>query len=171
MSHLTLLTDEQASPRAQQIFAEIKAAFGMVPNIFRTMGHAPAVLQHTLGLNQAIHSELDPKLRELAYLTASRINQCGYCEHYHVGMAKKVGLTDAQIKDLGTPLHSTAYSELEKLVIRFAAEWTREGKASAEVVQALRGQLTEAQLVTLAAVVGLANWTNRYNETFGIPLP
>jgi hypothetical protein len=25
--------------------------------------------------------------------------------------------------------------------------------------------------VTLAATVGLANWTNRFNETFGVQLP
>ena len=32
------------------------------------MGHTPDVLRATLGLNQAIQKELDPKLRELTYL-------------------------------------------------------------------------------------------------------
>ena len=78
MAQLTPLTDEQAPAEAKKLFQGIQAHFKMVPNIFRTMGHAPAVLEATLGLNQAIQGDLDPKLRELAYLETSRINHCGY---------------------------------------------------------------------------------------------
>ena len=56
-------------------------------------------------------------------------------------------------------------------MLRFAEEWTRGHKASAEVVERLRKDLTPAQLVALAATVGLANWTNRFNETFAVALP
>ena len=52
-----------------------------------------------------------------------------------------------------------------------ADEWTRQGKASAEVVQALSKHLKPSQMVVLAATVGLANWTNRFNETFAVALP
>jgi alkylhydroperoxidase family enzyme len=38
-------------------------------------------------------------------------------------------------------------------------------------MQALAGTLSPAQLVTLAATVGLANWTNRFNESFAMELP
>jgi uncharacterized peroxidase-related enzyme len=171
MSQLSPLGNEQATPEARALFEAVQAKVKMVPNIFRTMGHAPKVLEHTLGLNEAIHHDLDPKLRELAYLTASRINHCGYCEHYHRTFARQAGLNDAQIQKVGLDLDQTLYSELERLVIRFADEWTRQGKASAEVVQALAAHLTPAQLVTLAATVGLANWTNRFNETFDVHLP
>jgi alkylhydroperoxidase family enzyme len=56
-------------------------------------------------------------------------------------------------------------------VIRFAEQWTRRGKAEAGVVQQLAKSLSPAQLIVLAATVGLANWTNRFNETLGIELP
>jgi uncharacterized peroxidase-related enzyme len=171
MPHLAPLSNEQASPEARALFNAIESAFKMVPNIFRTMGHAPKVLEHTLGLNQAIGSDLDPKLRELAYLTASRINHCGYCEHYHKMFATKAGISDAQVKQLGFSIDEGSFSEVERLVIRFAEEWTRQGKASAAVVQALAKHLKPAQMIVLAATVGLANWTNRFNETFDVQLP
>jgi uncharacterized peroxidase-related enzyme len=171
MSHLPPLANEQASPEARAVFGKIESAFRMVPNIFRTMGYAPKVLEHTLGLDQAIQSDLDPRLRELAYLTASRINHCGYCEHYHTAFAKKAGVSDAQVKQLGFTVDESAFTELERLVIRFADEWTRQGKATPEVVQALAKRLTPTQLIVLAATVGLANWTNRFNETFDVQLP
>ena len=71
----------------------------------------------------------------------------------------------------GVSVDDAAFSELERLVVRFADEWTRQGKASAKVVAALNRQLSPAQMVVLAATVGLANWTNRFNETFGVQLP
>lgn len=171
MPSLQPLADTQANPAAQKLFQALTASLKMVPNIFRTMGHAPAVLEHTLGLNEAIHHELPAKLRELAYLTASRINKCGYCEHYHVNFAQKAGLNETQIKHIGLTPDEATYSEIERLVIRFADEWTRQGKASTEVVGELNKHLNAAQMVTLAAVCGLANWTNRFNETFGVQLP
>ena len=38
-------------------------------------------------------------------------------------------------------------------------------------MQRLARELTPSQLVTLAATVALANWTNRFNEIMGIELP
>src|SRR5438270_11097327 len=155
MSHLSPLSNEQATPQARALFEAVQAKARMVPNIFRAMGHAPRVLEHTLGLNEAIGHDLDPKLRELAYLTASRINRCGYCEHYHRLFARQAGLSDAQIQKAGLDLDRELYTELERLVIRFADEWTRQGKASPEVVAALSEHLSPTQLVVLAASVGL----------------
>ena len=76
-----------------------------------------------------------------------------------------------QIQDLEQYEQSTAYSDLEKAVLRFTEQWTREGRAAGDVLEQLQRSLSPAQLVTLAATVGLANWTNRCNETFGVQLP
>lgn len=78
MPRIQPLKDEQAAPQARNLFEKIQGAFRMVPNIFRTMGHAPSVLEAMLALNQAIHGDLDAKLRELAYLKTSKINNCQY---------------------------------------------------------------------------------------------
>jgi alkylhydroperoxidase family enzyme len=80
-------------------------------------------------------------------------------------------LSAAQIHELGKYESSKAYNDLEKTVLRFAEEWTRQGKASSEVVAKLAKSLTPSQLVTLAATVALANWTNRFNESFAVELP
>ena len=78
MPHIQPLKDEQATPQAKTLFDKIQAAFKMVPNIFRTMGHAPDVLQATLAFERAILGDLDGKLRELAYLKTSKLNNCQY---------------------------------------------------------------------------------------------
>ena len=91
--------------------------------------------------------------------------------HYHKAIGRKAGLSDAQINEVANYVQSNAYTNLEKTVLRFAEEWSRQGKASADVVQKLTKTLTPAQMVVLAAACGLANWTNRFNETFGVELP
>ena len=78
MPHVPPLSDAQASDAAKTLFQGIQAKLAMVPNIFRTMGHAPPILKATLDLNGAIQQALDPKLRELAYLKTSQLNGCNY---------------------------------------------------------------------------------------------
>jgi alkylhydroperoxidase family enzyme len=80
-------------------------------------------------------------------------------------------LTDAQLQDLERYDQSEAYSDLEKAVLRFAEQWTRQGKVDPGVLEQLSQSLSPSQLVILAATVGLANWTNRFNETFAVALP
>ena len=171
MALVAPLADAQASEAAKGIFQNLQSKMGKVLNIFRTLGHAPEILQATLAFNQGIQKDLDPKLRELAYLKTTQVNQCNYRMHYHKGLGQKAGLSDAQIHDLDKFEQSTAYNDLEKLVLRFADQWTRQGKASPEVVKQLTQKLSPAQMIVLAGSVGLANWTNRFNETFAVELP
>ena len=78
MPHLEPLSDDQASEAAKSLFQPLQSALGMVPNIFRTMAHAPNVLGALLNLNKAVQQELPAKFRELAYLKTSLLNDCGY---------------------------------------------------------------------------------------------
>ena len=78
MPHIEPLSDDQASEAAKNLFQPLQSALGMVPNIFRTMAHAPDVLGALLNLNKAIQQELPAKFRELAYLKSSMLNDCGY---------------------------------------------------------------------------------------------
>ena len=79
-------------------------------------------------------------------------------------------MSDAQIQDLER-FEGGPFSELEKDVLRFAEQWTRLGKVESGVLERLSRGLTPGQLTVLAATVGLANWTSRFNETFGVQLP
>ena len=78
MPVLEPVSDDTASQPAKLTFEKLHAKLKMVPNIFRTMAHAPEVLDATLTFNGSFQSGLDPKLRELAYLKASLLNECHY---------------------------------------------------------------------------------------------
>jgi alkylhydroperoxidase family enzyme len=80
-------------------------------------------------------------------------------------------LTEAQVRDIDRGADSPAYSDLERAVLRFCDEWTRQTHVSPELMQYLGRHLTPAQLVTLAGTVSLAGWTNKFGVNFGLELP
>ncbi|MFO0801967.1 MAG: carboxymuconolactone decarboxylase family protein [Gemmataceae bacterium] len=92
---------------------------GRVPNMYRTFAHAPRVLNAAIAMAHAIRADLDPKLRELAYLKVTQITDCHVCRYYHDALARKAGVTDEQIRDLANFETSEAYSDLERDVLRF----------------------------------------------------
>jgi alkylhydroperoxidase family enzyme len=78
MPLLPPVTDDQASDAAQTTFQGLRAKHGTVINIYRTLAHAPEVLEVSLQFSLATQAALDLKLRELAYLKTSQLNQCDY---------------------------------------------------------------------------------------------
>jgi uncharacterized peroxidase-related enzyme len=171
MPYLPPPTDAQAPPAARALYESIQQQVGMVPNIFRTMGYQPEVLEAVLKLNDAIQHELPAKLRELAYMKASQVNQCNYCAHYHKLFGKKAGVSAAQIAALDDDAAGDLFNSQEKAVLRFADQLTRQAKVDKATVDELQTFLSPAQLVVLAATVSLANFTNRFNHALDIELP
>lgn len=70
--------DAGAGEAARTAFDLLRSRVGSVPNMYRTLAHAPAVLDAVMAMGQAIRSGLDPKLRELAYLKTTRLTDCHY---------------------------------------------------------------------------------------------
>ncbi len=78
MPHVTPMPNQDISGAVQDLFQGLEKKLGMVPNMYRTMGHIPELLAAELQMSQAIQRELPPKFRELAYLRTSLLNGCGY---------------------------------------------------------------------------------------------
>lgn len=67
------IPDADAGEAARPAFDLLRSRVGAVPSMYRTLAHAPAVLDAVTAMGQAIRSGLDPKLRELAYLKTARL--------------------------------------------------------------------------------------------------
>lgn len=78
MATIPPIPDAEAGEAARTAFDVLRSRVGAVPNMYRTLAHAPAVLDAVMATGQAIRSGLDPKLRELAYLKTTRLTDCHY---------------------------------------------------------------------------------------------
>ena len=171
MPHVAPLSIDDAPPKSQPILKAIEEKFGQSLNIFSTMAHQPDVLGGVTQVNDGMQNDLPGRFRELAYYLASTINGCEYCGHYHKGAAKKEGVSDetlAAITDYATSDH---FDKQDRAVLKYAEELTREANVSGDTVAAVKEFLNDTQLVTLAAAVSLANFTNRFNHGLDIQLP
>ena len=171
MPHVRPLAKHQAPEAAKPLLEAIEEKFGRSLNLFGTLAHQPDVASGLAKINDGIHEDLPDRFRELAYLKASTINGCEYCGHYHTKAAKKTGVTDGQIAALDDFAGSDAFDDQDKAVLAYADQLTRTAKVDADVVRKLKDFLDDRQLVTLAATVALANFTNRVNHGLDIDLP
>ncbi len=171
MPHVKPLDLSHAPAASQPILKAIEEKFGQSLNIFNTMAYQPDVLGGVTQINDGIRNNLPEKLRELAYYKSSLVNGCEYCSHYHKGAAKKAGVTDAQLNAVDDYTDSDAFNDEEKAVLAYAEQLTKTAKVDGATVKRLKAFLDDTQLVTLAATVALANFTNRFNHGLDVQLP
>jgi AhpD family alkylhydroperoxidase len=86
--------------KTKQIFDEMQARLGMVPNLFRVLGNAPAALEAYVNFGGALAAgKLDRKVQEQIGLAVAESNLCDYCLSAHVFMGSNAGLTESEISD------------------------------------------------------------------------
>ncbi len=80
MPRIPKLDVETAPDNVKPVFEEIRRARGNVPNMFRTMGHRPEILQTMAAHFRSVMSPstLSVRLKELVVLRVSEMNQTGY---------------------------------------------------------------------------------------------
>ncbi len=104
MATVHLLTDDELSPEAQQVFADIRATRGsdFVNNFWRALAHDPATLKRTWeGVKTVMGpGALDPKVKEMIYVAVSVAHGCPYCIHSHTAGARAKGMTEAEYMEL-----------------------------------------------------------------------
>ncbi|MFQ5898447.1 MAG: carboxymuconolactone decarboxylase family protein [Candidatus Methylomirabilia bacterium] len=79
MARVPYLERDEIPAELQTVYEATQKAVGRVPNFYKLLAHAPKVLTGYVGLSGALkETKLDPKLRELAYLKTSKVNDCHY---------------------------------------------------------------------------------------------
>lgn len=170
MPHVQPLEPSDAPAKSQPILKAIEEKFGQSLNIFSTLAYQPDVLGGTTQINEGIRNDLPETLRELAYFKASQVNGCEYCSHHHKQAAKKAGVSDDKIAAIDDAAND-AFGDEEKAVLAYAEQLTKTATVDSATVAQVKEFLNDTQLVTLAATVALANFTNRINHGLDIELP
>ncbi|MBI2440160.1 MAG: carboxymuconolactone decarboxylase family protein [Lentisphaerae bacterium] len=98
---IRLLSEDEVTGKAAEVYADIKAKFGMVPNFFKAQA---AVDPEWLALNwqrvkhvMLSSGALDRKTRELIAYAVSEVNHCEYCSLAHETMARMNGATEQEV--------------------------------------------------------------------------
>jgi 4-carboxymuconolactone decarboxylase len=135
---------------------------GSLLNIFRALSHSPEALRRFMKFGDYLLSDgkLDPALRELAILRAGYLCRSPYEFSQHISFARRVGLTDAQIRGVASPTIQL-FNPQQMAVLDYAGELTSESRASDAAWDALRSFLNEEEIVELTLVIGYYNMVSR----------
>ena len=84
----------------QEIYNEIEATFGLVPQFIKALSDNTLELEWKLFLaSEFAEGEIPNKYRELAGIGIAAITHCKYCAYFHTAAAKLNGATDAEIEE------------------------------------------------------------------------
>lgn len=168
MARLKQVSDENAAPKAVELFDAIKARLGVVPNVYRVLANEPAALSAALGFNEALSAgSFDAETREAIALATAGANRCDYCASAHTAISKRLKVRDDEIE---RRLQGRSDDPKIQAVLAFATAVIdkRGWVTDADLKAARAAGLTDGEIVeTVANAVAniLTNYINHVAET------
>ncbi|MEM8737172.1 MAG: carboxymuconolactone decarboxylase family protein [Planctomycetota bacterium] len=149
---------------AAPLFEGLQEKLGRVPNIYATLGHAPAVLKGVLQASGTLgETSLPGDVREQIALAVGGANRCGYCAAAHTAIGKMNGLSD---QDTQNALAGEAAAPKVQAALDFArAILDREGFVTDEQLADVKAAgYGDQQVIELIAVTLFNVFTNYLNH-------
>lgn len=170
MARLTAMDPNSATGEAKALLDQVRAKFGLVPNMMRTMAHSPAVLRAYLSFVQALEGgSLGGKLGEKVALAVAEANACEYCLSAHSAIGKLVGLPEEEILS-GRRGASADAKEDGALKLALAVLSSRGSVSDEDISRARRAGLSDAESAEVIALVALNVFTNYFNKALAVPV-
>jgi AhpD family alkylhydroperoxidase len=163
--------DETADPAIAALAAQIRAERdGRIPNIYRMLMNSPPIAQGWLNLLTAVRhqSTLAGKYRELVIIRIAVINGADYERDFHVPIARKEGMTEAQIAAIGDWESSAEFDEPSRAVLAYTDAMTRDVHVSDAVFAPVKQHFDARTITDLTATVAAYNLVSRFLEALKI---
>jgi uncharacterized peroxidase-related enzyme len=166
MTRLKVLNPDQASGKTKELFNAINSKFGLIPNMMKTMGNSPALLEGFLNFNSALSGgTLGAKTSALIALAVSESNGCHYCLVSHTFVGANITKLDADA--MKAARKGNAKDAKTAAILRFAQTLvSKSGRVSDEDVNTVRAAgATEGEVGEIVGHVALNILTNYFNNT------
>ena len=154
-TRLPLIGDGPADPTLARVFTQVEGAVGEVPNLYRTLGHAPWLLDRWIDFAWALRLEAvtDRALRELMIMRNAQLSGADYEWRHHWPMAIDAGVDEAKLHALGEWTGSALFSPVERAVLTLVDEVTPGGPLSDAAWAALAEHFAPGEIVELVMTV------------------
>jgi len=169
------VSDEAASGVAAEIIDASNLFLGRTSNLVRILSaHSPFIARWFLGLVAAVRqpnlgASSDVRLRNLATIKTSMVNECTYCATHTSIFGEALGLKQDDLAALKGDNYKTSplFNEKEKAAIAWAEAMTlNTAKRSGKVWDDMRRLFTDAEIVEISMASAMFNMINRLNDSF-----
>ncbi|MGP9539793.1 carboxymuconolactone decarboxylase family protein [Brachybacterium sp. AOP43-C2-M15] len=145
--------------------------YGKVLDPLRASFHHRGVLLSSLVLEATASrwKTLSPTLNALAVMVVAREIGCSWCMDFGYWEQHHRGVDPRKLRGIGQWRTSEVYTPLERAVLEYAVAATQTPSSVTDaMVERLREDLSDAQVVELAALVSLENHRSRTNAGLGL---
>lgn len=170
MSRVPLVNPATTSGDRQVVLANIHAAFGSTPNMFKAVANSEAALQSMWGAFGALGAGVIPaKLGEQIAVAIANRNSCEYCLAAHTALGRQAG---AGSQEMAGAQEGKSDNPKTAAALTFAlAVVENRGQLSDGDVQALRSVgFSDEEVVEILAHVALNLFTNYVNVALSVPV-
>ena len=172
MAFIPPISEQEASGALTQAYADVRHAYGTVPDFFAVQGTRPDLITAEFGLGEAITKDvaLPRAVKEKIGLVVSGINHSSYCIAVHSEMLHHLGVPKSLARQLAIDYSSAPASEPEQALFRFADKLTRQpGEIAASDVDELRRYAwNDAQIHETVLAAAWFNFVNRISAGLGL---
>jgi AhpD family alkylhydroperoxidase len=161
---------DPAAPEARAVAERIIAERGSLLHLYQMLLHSVPLAEGWLAFLTAIRQRLSfsGALRELVIMRVAILNGARYEADQHAPIALQEGLTQRQLDALAQWERSDAFSNEQRAVLELTDRMTRDVKVPEPVIEAVRGFLSDREVVELVATVAAYNMVSRFLEALGI---
>jgi 4-carboxymuconolactone decarboxylase len=174
MSRYTPITSKaEMAPEQQHVFDQVMGVFGRVRGPFSMLLHSPKLAERLLPMVPFAREGtiIDPKLRQIAILTAVREREADYVWAAQVGVARRVGLREPVIELLRAKADPRKLPPEERDIVLYMRQLMRTNRIEAPVFDALKARHGVQWLVELTAVTNFYVALCGVVNAFDVPAP
>jgi uncharacterized peroxidase-related enzyme len=166
MIRLKALSPDEVAGKTKEMFTAVNNKFGVVPNMIRTMGNSPALLEAYLNFSAALdRGTLGAKTNKLIALTVAESNQCNYCLSIHTYLGVNLLKIDAVALDASRGGKSND-AKTQAILIFAKALISKRGLVNDADVNAVKATgVTNGEVGEIVGHVALNMFTNYFNNT------
>ena len=149
----------------------LEELWGAPPNLYKALGNHPRLVEAWTEFSKTLrHDTRTPRvLRELVILRGAQLMRSEYEWAQHLAMARKAGVTEAQIAALAAWKTSTLFDARTKAALALGEEVTR-GSVSDEVYREAMRHFDHHDYVEIALVAAFYAMVGRMLDAMGVQL-
>ena len=173
LPRIPLLERDQVTPEVANIYDVLQKTRGVVPNMFKTLAHTPALALATAGYLKALLSDgaLPGFYKELIAMRLSVLLSSEYAITAHALSARQKGATEVQIAAARADFESGLFTDAEKFGFRAAERLHRSAaEITDEFFAELKQHFTDPQIIELVATAAAFELFPRFVDGLRIPI-
>ncbi len=168
-----MLERDQVPPELGVLYDALLQQRGVVPNMFKTVAHAPALAMGFAALLKPLLSDgaLPGWYKELVATRMSVLQDSFYAVTAHSLSARQKGATEEQVAAVKSDFESGPFTEAEKLGLRCAERLHHSPREIDDNFYAkLKSVYSDSQIVELMATASVFEFFPRFVDGLRIPV-